>query len=75
MGRSEVDSGTYHYKKQWGASPISLEYSTYSASGSQLLSSVDLYHSSGARALARVWRKLPSALIEVLGPRVRKFLP
>lgn len=69
FGRSVFGSGTFDFKKQWGAAPVRLRY-------------VDLgrgpvaapTESDGLKTAANVWAKLPAGLANRLGPRVRPYL-
>ena len=36
MGRSTIDSGTYNFKKQWGAYPVSLNYQYFLNKGNKV---------------------------------------
>jgi FemAB-related protein (PEP-CTERM system-associated) len=72
FGRSTPGEGTYRFKAQWGAEPRPLAWSTVYLAGSAANPSDG---PSLARAAAeRVWRRLPVALANVLGPAVRKYI-
>lgn len=75
FGRSHKDSGTYRFKKQWGAKEVSLHYHSYE--GGVLLSSVstNFYRGQNASKLAKVWQRLPTFVQMLLGPAVRRWLP
>lgn len=75
FGRSHKDSGTYRFKKQWGASEVALNYHSYV--GGMLLPSVstDFYRGQSASKLASIWQKLPTFFQMRLGPVVRRWLP
>ena len=67
FGRSTPGSGTYRFKKQWGAEPIPLFW--YQKAGE--VSS----GSSRFRALVEnVWRRLPSWAVNWLGPKLRGYI-
>ncbi len=75
FGRSHRDSGTYRFKKQWGANEVSLNYHTYQ-NGSLLPSaSTTFYRGKNASRLAGAWRCLPTFVQGRLGPSVRRWLP
>ena len=75
FGRSHKDSGTYRFKKQWGASEVALNYHSY-VDGMLLPSvSTNFYRGQSASKLARIWQKLPSLVQMRLGPVVRRWLP
>ena len=69
FGRSSPQSGTYHFKKQWGSTEEPLHW--------QFLSRKTGYaaglHADDTRYqwLIRAWRHLPLALTKVVGPWVR----
>jgi serine/alanine adding enzyme len=72
FGRSSRDSGTYRFKRQWGAVEEPLFWYTIPlrAGAGHGLSTAD---TSGA-ALAALWRRLPLAVTRALGPTIRKGL-
>lgn len=71
FGRSSPGSGTYRFKRQWGAEeePIFWYTIPIRRGGGESLS-------SGRRAalLAGAWRHLPLAVTRTLGPQIRKYL-
>lgn len=75
FGRSHKDSGTYRFKKQWGATEVTLNYQSYK--NGVLLSSAsnNFYRGQSASRLASIWRKLPAFVQGQLGPVVRSWLP
>jgi serine/alanine adding enzyme len=73
FGRSSVDSGTYGFKRQWGAEPVQLHWQYWLAPGRGM---PGLTPSSPKFRLAvRAWQHLPLALANRLGPRIVKDLP
>lgn len=73
FGRSTTDSGTYRFKRQWGAEPVQLHWHYWLPNGADL---PDLNPSNPKYDMAiRVWQKLPLAVTSRLGPPVSKFLP
>ena len=70
FGRSSRGSGTYQFKKQWGAVEKPLPWTIRSRNGQQSA----LVQSSDARyaAAARVWKHLPIAITRLCGPVLRK---
>ncbi len=73
FGRSTVDSGTYRFKKQWGAEPRQLYWHYWLREGEDM---PGLNPDSGKYALAiRVWQKLPLWLTNLAGPGIVKNLP
>jgi len=68
FGRSTVDSGTYHFKKQWGARPETLYWYTRDGRGYPVDSQ---QHPEERFSLARkTWQHLPLPAARWLGPRV-----
>lgn len=73
FGRSTVDSGTYRFKKQWGAEPVQLNWHYWLAPGvpmPQLTPTNPKYY-----AAINAWKKLPLWTTKWLGPRIVKHLP
>lgn len=73
FGRSTPGEGTYQFKKQWGAveSPFYWEYLLASGAAPP-----DHNPKSGKFALAvSIWRHLPLAVTNVLGPRLLRNIP
>lgn len=75
FGRSQKDSGTYRFKKQWGTNEVALNYHNYE-NGALLPSvSTHFYRGQSASKLASIWRQLPVLVQGQLGPVVRRWLP
>jgi CelD/BcsL family acetyltransferase involved in cellulose biosynthesis len=73
FGRSSLDSGTYDFKRQWGAEPVPLNWQYWLAPGQGM---PGLTPSSPKFRLAvRAWQHLPLAIANRLGPRLVKDLP
>jgi serine/alanine adding enzyme len=73
FGRSSEDSGTYTFKKNWGARPVALPYHYLLAPGEEL-------PGSGAEnpvlaTVSRAWQHLPVGVTRALGPRLVRLLP
>lgn len=69
FGRSTHGSGTYRFKRQWGASEAPLFWYTFAADG------VRGNDGLGSRRLAEhVWQRLPLGITRRIGPRIRKYL-
>lgn len=75
FGRSHLNSGTYHFKSQWGALPYPLNYVTVSVEGGWRPSSVETYRGSAGKAFSSVWKILPYFSTRWLGPKLRKYVP
>jgi FemAB-related protein (PEP-CTERM system-associated) len=72
FGRSKTESGAYFFKKNWGFEPEPLSYSSWTAPGAQRRDA----DPTSARHAARIalWRKLPLALSNRLGPAIARGL-
>lgn len=65
FGRSGYLAPTFVFKDEWGAEPVRVL--TLSSSQSDVYSKYTL--------AANVWKRLPRALVDVVGPRLCRFLP
>jgi serine/alanine adding enzyme len=72
FGRSSRDSGTYRFKRQWGAheEPLFWYFIPLGSRRVRRLSSDDRH----AAHLVRLWQHLPVSLTRWLGPAIRKYL-
>ncbi len=72
FGRSTVGSGTYDFKKQWGARPAPLHWQVFGVQGSvgTAISSADTKY----RLAQEIWKRLPVCVSRIMGPRIRKYL-
>jgi serine/alanine adding enzyme len=73
FGRSTHNSGTYRFKRQWGATPVPL-YWHYGLARAGDLPRLNPENPKYRLAVAG-WRKLPLALANRLGPRLSRNLP
>jgi serine/alanine adding enzyme len=73
FGRSTIDSGTYRFKRQWGAQPRQLYWHYWLRRGDRLPELKP--ESPKFRFAVRAWRKLPVRIGNLLGPHVVKNLP
>ena len=72
FGRSSRDSGTYRFKRQWGAREEPLYWYTIPIDGGYRAASIS---SSRRKALiSEAWRRLPLSVTRRLGPPIRKYL-
>lgn len=72
FGRSTKDSGTYHFKKQWGAESKQLYWQYYLPPDVQI---PEINHTSlKQRIMIGVWKRLPLRVTKALGPRIRKSI-
>ena len=75
FGRSTVDSGTYRFKRQWGAEPVPLYWYRWERHGSG-------HERPGGEEKGRVmelatsvWQRLPLGIANRLGPLISGALP
>jgi serine/alanine adding enzyme len=73
FGRSTPNSGPYQFKQQWGAKPSLLHWYYWVRDGDGL---PQLNPQNPKYGLAiKVWRNLPVALTNLVGPHLVKYLP
>ena len=73
FGRSSIDSGTYRFKKQWGAKPMQLYWHYWMKDGGdipQLNPNNPKY-----KLVINMWKRLPLLVANFIGPRIVKNLP
>ena len=72
FGRSSRDSGTYEFKRQWGAQPEQLYWYTLGidAGAGTTIDGTSLK----GRALREVWRRMPVGITAAVGPWIRRYL-
>ncbi len=72
FGRSKTGSGAFAFKRNWGFEPEPLRYASWTAPGSEKR---DADPTSAKHALQiAVWRRLPLALANRLGPLIARGL-
>lgn len=72
FGRSSIDSGTFKFKAQWGASQVLLHW-YYPAENSNI---PDINPDSKKfELLVNTWKKLPLLITNTVGPYITKSLP
>lgn len=75
FGRSTVDSGTYRFKRQWGAEPKPLYWYRWERHPS----GPEIAHGEGQGKVMQlattVWQRLPIGLANALGPHISGALP
>ena len=73
FGRSTPGEGTYRFKRQWGAQPVALHWRDYLIDGT--FAERQTAGPGRSRQWAEAcWQRLPLALANRLGPRVRKHI-
>lgn len=75
FGRSQRESGTYKFKRQWGAMEFLLNYHSYENGVQVASASTDIYRGSKAAMFAKVWSRLPGRVQLMLGPKIRRYIP
>ena len=73
FGRSQWNTGTYHFKEQWGAHAVPLFYQYLLGQAAALPSFAGQQQRLGIAA--RVWKRLPLSVVRVLGEPIRRRFP
>lgn len=73
FGRSTPDSGTYYFKKQWGAETVQLYWYYWLRQGGALPELNP--QNKKFEFLIKIWQKLPVELTKIIGPHIVKGLP
>lgn len=69
FGRSPRESGTYRYKKQWGATPISLCYFYYSDG-----EKINTPNKESMKFYINIWQKMPLVVANFIGRHLIKYV-
>ena len=73
FGRCTPGEGTYKFKEQWGAKPLSLHWQYWMANGGAL---PDLSpHNPKYQFAIECWQRLPVPVTRLLGPAIVKNIP
>lgn len=75
FGRSQRLSGTYQFKRQWGAFEVPLNYHAYQNCSVVPSVSTNFYRSKKAKFIAHLWSMLPGMIQRTLGPILRRYMP
>jgi FemAB-related protein (PEP-CTERM system-associated) len=73
FGRSSAESGTFRFKKQWGAEPHQLYWRYWLKNGAGLPEINP--DNPKFKTFIGIWQKLPVWLTRVIGPSIVKNLP
>ncbi|HET7224155.1 MAG TPA: GNAT family N-acetyltransferase [Candidatus Eisenbacteria bacterium] len=73
LGRSQWQSGTFHFKTQWGATPVPLFYQYARGRAARIPTLAAQQH--GFDLAVRVWKRLPVPVAAALGEPVRRRFP
>jgi hypothetical protein len=73
FGRSTIGSGTFEFKRNWGATPRQLYWQYI------LLNQVSIPHVSADNGrygvLIEIWKRIPVPLAKKIGPILRRSIP
>ena len=72
FGRSKVDTGPWHFKRNWGFEPQPLAYEYRLITRSSVPQNNP--NNPRYRLLIDTWRRLPRPLVDWLGPRIVRGL-
>jgi serine/alanine adding enzyme len=72
LGRSSADSGTYRFKKQWGAQPLQLYWHRWEE---KARNSTPQEQGRLMRHMVTAWQHLPLPVANFLGPFISPSLP
>lgn len=75
FGRSTLDSGTYKFKRQWGAEPLQLHWHRWERGASDADPVQPATESRVMRTATGIWKRLPLGVANRLGPLVSPGLP
>jgi FemAB-related protein (PEP-CTERM system-associated) len=75
FGRSTADSGTYRFKKQWGAEPLQLYWHRWERNPDLQHGTAPAKDGALMRYATTVWQRLPLGVANRLGPLVSPSLP
>jgi hypothetical protein len=72
FGRSTIDSGTYGFKREWGAKPVQLHWQYFLPRGETM---PEVRTDSGKyKLMVEYWKKLPLSIARTLGPWIIRQL-
>jgi serine/alanine adding enzyme len=73
FGRSTIDSGTFRFKKQWGAKPKQLHWHYWLKNSTK----IPLLNPNNTKykLMIEIWKRLPIRFTTLLGPLIVKNLP
>ena len=74
FGRSQRGSGTFRFKRQWGAAPKQLSYQVICHGKNSRMPNIDPTKAK-YRLFTFLWSKMPLFAADLLGPRLRKDVP
>jgi serine/alanine adding enzyme len=74
FGRSTPGEGTYRFKEQWGAKPVTSPWQLIAFNGRAPEGHGGISESKAFRFAGEVWQRLPVGLTRVVGPHIRKYI-
>jgi hypothetical protein len=75
FGRSLINSGTYNFKKQFGATPYFLEINRINLKNGEINKIDNFYRSKFAKIISSIWKIIPVTINRKVGPFLRRRLP
>lgn len=75
FGRSTVDSGTYRFKRQWGAEPVPLYWYRWERRESGRKTVMGGERGKAMQLATTLWQHLPLSLANAIGPLISGALP
>jgi len=73
FGRSTFNEGTFRFKQQWGAKSALLEWRDDAPQSNSQMGTVQST-SSLKSFVERVWKRLPLAVANTIGPKLRRYI-
>lgn len=73
FGRSQWNSGTFAFKRQWGAEPVQLHYQYALGTAKSFPTLAD--QKGSLDTVVRMWKQLPVPLAGFLGERAKRLFP
>jgi FemAB-related protein (PEP-CTERM system-associated) len=71
FGRSTLDSGTFVFKRRWGAEPVPLSWHYIGANGNGRANG---RHGRPLLVASELWKRLPLSATRFIGPALRRYL-
>jgi len=71
-GRSKRDTGSFHFKKNWGFEPQPLHYEYWLADGTKMPQNNP--SNPKYKAVIAAWRRMPRFVVDRFGPYLSKYL-
>ena len=71
FGRSTVNEGTYRFKKQWGATPVALNWRTLETTREE---SAPVTTGRARKIVEQIWQRMPLRATTTIGPAIRKYI-